>query len=303
MDAFPAFFPLRDRLVVIAGDGEPADAKARLFEGSPARVRRLGRDEGLDPSAYQGAHLIFVASFDSAWARAAAAAARAACPSGGAPLNVVDQPDLCDFTSPSVIDRGRLVIGIGTSGAAPVMASWLRARLEALLPPGLGPLADLFGARREAIVNAFPDMARRRAFFREMLTGEAARAADLGDVDAASRALDAALARDVAAAAGRIALVEVPSDLERLSLRAVQALSAADLVAADEGGEAAVTRFARRDAARGGLSQAGELVQATQDGLIVTVAAAKEPEAHAGALRERGARVDLIRPAPAIEQP
>ena len=40
MDSFPAFFPLTGRTVVIAGDGEGAEAKARLFAGSPATVLR-----------------------------------------------------------------------------------------------------------------------------------------------------------------------------------------------------------------------------------------------------------------------
>ena len=64
MDTFPAFFPLAGRRVVIAGEGEPAIAKARLFEGSPAEVVRVGPDAAFDPAAYLGADLVFVASFD-----------------------------------------------------------------------------------------------------------------------------------------------------------------------------------------------------------------------------------------------
>lgn len=41
METFSAFFALRDKRVLIAGDGEPAQAKARLFEGSPAEAVRL----------------------------------------------------------------------------------------------------------------------------------------------------------------------------------------------------------------------------------------------------------------------
>ena len=41
MEVFPAFFPLRDRRVVIAGEGEGAEAKARLLAGSPATVVRV----------------------------------------------------------------------------------------------------------------------------------------------------------------------------------------------------------------------------------------------------------------------
>ena len=41
MDAFPAFVPLRGRRVIIVGEGDMADGKAVLFEGSPAELVRL----------------------------------------------------------------------------------------------------------------------------------------------------------------------------------------------------------------------------------------------------------------------
>ncbi|HEX7759463.1 MAG TPA: siroheme synthase, partial [Caulobacteraceae bacterium] len=66
MDAFPAFFPLTGKRVVIAGEGEGADAKARLFEGSPAEVVRLTGEAAADPARYDGAALAFVAIADEA---------------------------------------------------------------------------------------------------------------------------------------------------------------------------------------------------------------------------------------------
>ena len=90
MDTFPAFFPLRGKRVAIAGEGGPAEAKARLFEGSPAQVVRLAGGAAFEPDAYAGADLIFVASFDAGFCEAAARAARAA----HAPLNVADHPEL-----------------------------------------------------------------------------------------------------------------------------------------------------------------------------------------------------------------
>src|SRR5271165_6039883 len=99
MESFPAFFPLRGLRVIIAGDGEGAEAKARLLAGSPAELVRLTGQAALDPAAYAGAGLIFVASYDRAYASAAAAAARQA----GAPLNVVDRPELSDFHTPAIV--------------------------------------------------------------------------------------------------------------------------------------------------------------------------------------------------------
>ena len=125
MDAFPAFYPLAGRTVVIAGMGEAAEAKARLFAGSPATILRLEGAAALEPSAYAGAALAFIASDDDAFAEAAAGAARAA----HVPVNVVDRPALCDFTTPAVIDRGQVVAAIGTGGASPMLATLLRLSL------------------------------------------------------------------------------------------------------------------------------------------------------------------------------
>ena len=88
MDAFPAFFPLSGKTVAIAGAGEAAEAKARLFAGSPATLRRLEGEAALSPASYEGAVLAFFASADDGFAAAAAAAAREA----HVPVNVVDRP-------------------------------------------------------------------------------------------------------------------------------------------------------------------------------------------------------------------
>ena len=75
MDAFPAFFPLAGRSVAIAGEGEAAEAKVRLFAGSPATLIRLTGADALDARSYAGMTLAFIAADDDAWAMAAAEAA------------------------------------------------------------------------------------------------------------------------------------------------------------------------------------------------------------------------------------
>src|ERR1700677_4311125 len=180
MESFPAFFPLKGLRVVIAGDGEGAEAKARLLAGSPADLVRLTGEDAFEPTAYAGAGLIFVASYDSAYVSAAAAAARQT----PAPLNVVDHPELSDFHTPAIVDRGPIVAAIGTTGAAPLIASLLRAEVEMRIPPAAGPIATLLGERREALREAFPDLPARRAFLRAVLTGPVAAAAEAGDLDA-----------------------------------------------------------------------------------------------------------------------
>ena len=243
MDIFPAFHPLVGRRVVIAGDGEPAESKARLFAGSAAEVVRLEGAAALEPAAYAGAVLIFIASWDEAFAVAATAAARAA----GAPVNVVDRPAMSDFHTPAIIDRGAVVAAIGTGGGAPVLASLLRAEIEARIPAGAGEIAALLGDRRAALRAAFPDLTDRRSFFRAILAGEVARAAGDGDIARAGRLLDEAIANGWKAVGG-VSFIDLPAAADLISLRAVRVLNIADVVVGSPGASAILGSHARRDA-------------------------------------------------------
>ena len=189
MESFPAFFPLADRRVVIAGSGEAADAKAALFEGSPAEVVRLVGARAQDANLYRGAVLAFVACDDEEADRAAGQAAREA----GVPVNVVDRPELCDFFTPALVDRGAVVAAVGTGGASPVLAQRLKREIEASVPEGTGRLAVLLRQFRRETMGAFPDMTERRLFVQELLSGPAAEAALAGDMEAAEALMRAAL--------------------------------------------------------------------------------------------------------------
>jgi precorrin-2 dehydrogenase/sirohydrochlorin ferrochelatase len=190
MDSFPAFFPLAGRRVVIVGHGDFAEGKAKLFEGSPAELVRLDDAQALDPAAYSGAALVFVASEDGDFAEAAARAAKQA----GAPVNVVDRPHLCDFFTPALVDRGQVVAAVGTGGASPVLAQVLKEEIAAHVPEGEGRVAALLHQFREETRRAFPDIGERRKFVLGLLSGPAAAAARAGDMDEARRLLREALA-------------------------------------------------------------------------------------------------------------
>ncbi len=264
MDAFPAFFPLSGATVVIAGVGDLADAKVRLFEGSPATIRRLEGAEALSPSAFEGAILAFIASPDDAFAEAAASAARAA----GVPVNVVDRPALCDFTTPAVIDRGSVVAAIGTGGASPMLATLLRHDIETRVPEGAGRVAALFASLQDEVRQALPDLSRRRAFLRAALTGPAAEAAVGGDQAGAVRLLREALAKDEPGE-GRVQFIDARGPVDLLTLRAARALSSADILVCDDGAHADVMALARRDAERTGPQTPSRLAELTAQGLRV----------------------------------
>jgi len=264
VDAFPAFFPLAGRSVAVAGEGEAAEAKVRLFDGSPATVVRLSAAQALDHRAYAGMTLAFVAGADDGWARDAAEAARAA----GVPVNVVDRPALCDFTTPAVIDRGEVVAAIGTGGASPMLATLLRHDIEARMPEGTGRIAALFRSMQDEVRGALPDTHARRRFLRAALTGPAAEAALAGDMDGARERLRAALF-DAPALSGRVQYIDARGPADLLTLRAARALAAADLLVCDPDVHPDVLSLTRRDAERLTPRTVGQLAELAAEGLTI----------------------------------
>lgn len=290
MDAFPAFFPLAGATVVLVGDGPGVEAKARLFDGSPATIVRLSGAEAEQTESYAGARLVFIDGEDMETAKAAADAARAA----GALVNVIDRPALSDFNTPSVVDRGEVVAAIGTGGAAPVMAAWIRTQMEIQVPEGAGRLAALLRRLQGAVRDALPDMAQRRAFLRQVVAGPVAQAAYRGDLEGAEALIRDALAKGASSLGGvQVVVGDGPGDL--LTLRAVRALSSADVVAADPDASAEALAYARRDAEHLSAGFAlSDLVALAAAGRQVARVVVTPDSREIEALRAAGVRVEIV---------
>ncbi|MGF1544496.1 MAG: siroheme synthase CysG [Parvularculaceae bacterium] len=264
MKQFPAFFPLDGRRVVIAGGGELAARKARLVWGENVRVEFIdpqptgstraewaGRASFVERAAeaadFDGAAIAFVAVEDRGeQARLASAARRV-----GTPVNVVDRPDVSDFFTPSIVDRGAVTVAIGTGGAAPVLGRRLRRAIDAMAPRRLGELAEFAeGFRRAVAAKIAP--AARRGFWERFFDGPAAAAFLAGD-DERARAL-ALAAIDAPDASERRGVVHIvgagPGDPELLTLRAHRLIQSADVILYDRLVGDGVLDLARRDATR-----------------------------------------------------
>ena len=149
MDQLPIFVNLKGRNVILVGEGEMADAKRRL-------IQRAG---GLCVDAsHKDARIAFVAIADEDDARAAADDLKAR----GLLVNVVDRPEICDFTTPAIVDRSPVLVAVGTGGASAGMAKAIRQRMETLLPETLGPLAHAVACARAAIRERWPEGPQRR---------------------------------------------------------------------------------------------------------------------------------------------
>ncbi|MBL8652506.1 MAG: siroheme synthase [Sphingopyxis sp.] len=233
MEQLPIFLNLRGRTVVLVGEGEAADAKARLIARAGGRIV---------PAWEAGATLAFVALGDGAEKVAADLRAR------GLLVNVVDRPDLCDFTTPAIVDRAPVTIAIGTGGASAGLAKAVRQRIETLLPPRLGALASALRAARDAMKARWPAAAdRRRAIDAALAPGGAL---DPLDDNATDRVADW-LATDAATPASRLETIALTSsDPDDLTLRAARLLGEADHVFHPVPIPAAILDRARADAVR-----------------------------------------------------
>ena len=235
MEQLPIFLNLRGRTVVLVGEGEAADAKARLIMRAGGHI--VGAWE-------EGATIAFVALADDEEARAAAGLLSAR----GLLVNVVDRPNLCDFTTPAIVDRAPVTIAIGTGGASAGLAKAVRQRIEALLPARLGALASALYAARAAMKAHWPTAAdRRRAIDAALASGGAL---DPLDGDAADK-VDMWLAAKTDAAPSRLEIIRLTSlDPDDLTLRAARLLGEADHLFHPADMPAAILDRARADAVR-----------------------------------------------------
>jgi uroporphyrin-III C-methyltransferase/precorrin-2 dehydrogenase/sirohydrochlorin ferrochelatase len=264
MRFLPLFLDLAGRDVVLVGSSEAVENKFRLLRTAGAHVRwyaaRAERasavevEEGatIDSRApletdLDDAALVISAAGDSldrevsCWARARRI-----------PVNVVDRPDLSTFITPAIVDRGDVVVAVGTGGASPVLARRIREQIEALLPARVGDLAALLGRWRPRAIAALQSFAAKRRFWERAVDGRVAAAALAGNLAEAEALLAEALARpEVFEAGGSVAIVGAgPGDPDLLTLKALRAISDADIIFYDDLVTEGVLDRVRRDAER-----------------------------------------------------
>jgi uroporphyrin-III C-methyltransferase/precorrin-2 dehydrogenase/sirohydrochlorin ferrochelatase len=263
MRVFPASIPLEGRAIAIVGGGDPALSKLRLALDTPARVlwfvpgdypEAAAIPDGAPkakrflPAAHdlKGAALVFIALPYPEDADDVAAAGRKA----GALVNIVDQPELSDFHTPAIVDRGDVVVGISTGGAAPVLARDVRSAVEAALPKGVAILGAASREIRSTVKATVADFDARRAYWTRALRGPAAQRAAAGDAAGTRREMLRAL-NQPAERHGEVWIVGAgPGDPELLTLKALRAIQEADVLVHDRLVSDEVLDYARRDARR-----------------------------------------------------
>ncbi len=267
----PVFLTLKDKRAVVAGGTAAAAWKAELLAAAGARVEvyadRLATemlcDLFADALAQADVRSRITRAVDGGWAlrrghrdlptprrRRGRRVLRRRARAAGVPVNVIDKPAFCQFQFGSIVNRSPVVVAISTDGAAPILGQAIRRRIETLLPVSLGAWAALAEAMRATVMARLAPGPPRRAFwerFADRAFGAAPTADDERDL---ARGIDRVSAsRDDGV--GQVTLVGAgPGDGELLTLKAVRALQAADVILFDDLVSDEVLELARREARR-----------------------------------------------------
>jgi uroporphyrin-III C-methyltransferase/precorrin-2 dehydrogenase/sirohydrochlorin ferrochelatase len=273
MRYLPVFLDLQTGPVLLVGAGDLARAKLRLLAAAGARIRWFATDGHHDVSGLAAADaarielaegdplaadLRGVIAILCAGAGEIGIAMSARAKAVGLPVNVMDDLTHSTFIFPAIVDRGDVVVAVGTGGTSPVVARRVRERIEVVLPARIGDLAGFIGRWRKTIHGRIPEFALRRRFWERVVDGPIGALVLAGRGDEAEAALkDIGDASAFAGASmsgqaeGRVTLVGAgPGDPDLLTIKALRALQDADIVFYDELVSPEILDRARRDASR-----------------------------------------------------
>ncbi|MBC81897.1 MAG: uroporphyrinogen-III C-methyltransferase [Gammaproteobacteria bacterium] len=259
MDYLPLHFNLKDQTVLVVGGGDVAYRKVELLVAAQANVRIVAKEVSdrlqelitgrgqLIIASYEQEHLSDVvlavaATSDDAVNRQVSSDAHAA----SIPVNVVDKPELCSVIFPAIVDRSPVIMSVGTGGATPVLARYLKSLLDQAIPEGISRLATYLKSKRGDLKTKYPDSNRRRHVIETFLSSPGKEFAINSRPDEADAYLDHP---EIEVVQGEVYLVGAgPGDPDLLTLRAVQLMQSADVILYDNLVSDLVLQRARRDA-------------------------------------------------------
>jgi len=260
----PVFFKLQAKRTVVAGGSDAAAWKAELLASTGAEVHVYAADASPTMQALADAGTVILHN-DNWMADILPGAAIAICDAetddeaeaffqaarnAGVPVNVIDKPAFCEFQFGSIVNRSPAVIAISTDGAAPILGQAIRRRIETLVPPALADWARVARDIRDTVTARLAAGPQRRAFW-EGFTDRAFGPAPSKHAAEELAREATSIAAGLGEAQGRVTLVGAgPGDAELLTLKAVRALQAADVILFDDLVSDDVLELARREAQR-----------------------------------------------------
>lgn len=264
MDYFPVFLKLKDQACLVVGAGEIAARKIELLVRAGATVTVIAGEIGVTvlnlqkthnltllhkpfaPADLSGFRLVVSATDNAKINRLVANTAT----EQNIPVNVVDNPELCSFIFPAIIDRSPIIAAVSSGGAAPVLARLLRAKIESAIPPAYGRLAALADKFRDKVKRHIINPAQRRIFWENAFQGTVAELVFSGNEQKAEQQLEQILSQQQHDAnLGEVYLVGAgPGAPDLLTFRALRLMQQADVVVYDRLVSPEILDLARRDA-------------------------------------------------------
>jgi uroporphyrin-III C-methyltransferase/precorrin-2 dehydrogenase/sirohydrochlorin ferrochelatase len=264
MQYFPIFLDTTDLTCLVVGAGEVAARKVELLLKTDAHitvvapwvcdtVQRFAKEEKIDlvvrpydESDLVDKQIVFVATDDSELNEQIHDQARAQ----KILVNVVDNTPLCQFITPSIVDRSPIIIAISSGGVAPVLLRYLRQKLESVIPQKISLLGQFSEKFRESVKKRFKSVTERRYFWEDVLDGDIAENVLQGNEQIAEQKfLEKLNSPDASKTVGEVYLVGAgPGDPDLLTFRALRLMQKADVVVYDRLVSPEILELVRRDA-------------------------------------------------------
>ena len=262
MDYLPVFQKVKGRLCLVVGGGSIGTRKAGVLLEAGAKVRVVAPqiDDELKSKAnveavvarfeekhLDGVMLVIAATNDRSVNKQVSELAQAR----NIPVNAVDDPELCSFIMPAIMDRSPLMVAFSSGGASPVLTRMMRGKLETVIPQNYSRLAAFAERFRELVKTKVTNPTKRRIFWENALDGVVAEKVLTGDESSAEAMLQQMLANEDNIVRGEVYLVGAgPGDPDLLTFRALRLMQKADVVVYDALVSKPIVDMTRRDAER-----------------------------------------------------
>ena len=249
MEFLPIFLNIKGRKCVVVGGGDIARRKTAVLTQAGGNVDVITGNDSDSPTEFEQlkSSTLIEQPFNACHLKSAVLAVAAtdnpevnlavynSARDLGIPVNVVDQPDLCSFIMPSIVDRSPVVIAISSSGTSPVLTRMIKELNDTLIPERIDELALLFGSYRERVSHKIPELSMRVRFWEELLDSEVPEMVYAGNIAKAQKHIEAALnKKSTERTSGEVYLVGAgPGDPDLLTLRALRLIYKADVVLYD----------------------------------------------------------------------
>jgi uroporphyrin-III C-methyltransferase/precorrin-2 dehydrogenase/sirohydrochlorin ferrochelatase len=263
MDYFPVFVKLKNKDCLVVGAGEIAARKIELLARAGAKITVIANkishhvssleepckltllQKPFTPTDLRGFRLVVSATDNKETNQLVAKTAE----EQNILVNVVDNPELCSFIFPAIIDRSPVVAAVSSGGAAPVLARLLRAKIETTIPPAYGQLAQLAEKYRNDVKKHIKEPAQRRIFWENIFQGSVAELVFAGNEQGAEQQLQQALGKQKdSVSLGEVYLIGAgPGAPDLLTFRALRLMQQADVIVYDHLVSPEILDLARRD--------------------------------------------------------